>query len=533
MRPVMSSSLRDFLGYHNSFTSSQGQSVYYAVIAHPTGGTVAVRGLSAFQQQTLVSTHELAEAATDPVVGSGWYDQQGGEVGDIVNGQYAEYHGFVLQAEYSNATQGPVYANDGGTGVTDPGGGGGGTGGGGRWLATAGYLHGIVAGYGGVFGLDGHGQVWGYLDGQGWRATGGYGKTLSLGQDDAGHNELWLLSADNAVWRYNQGQWSFTGGYLSSIVAGYGEVFGLDDQGEVWALIDGVGWQPTYGYARTLTLGTDSRGYDELWTQAYDGEVWRYEAGSWFATGGFLSTIDAGFRGEVFGLDYQGQAWVYNDAAGWISTGGYGRQIVVGIDGFNHDELWMRDGRDGVWRFDQTGWSFTGGYLGVIQAGYREVFGLDGTGQLWSFSDDAGWTATKGYGRGLAIGTDSGGGNEVWLQAADGAIWRYNDSVSRSSRIPGESSITGLGTVRHDLAATYASSRTGFAAFTPPRPGRHPMHAHQPVHPQGREGEIGTLVTGKGRGLLVLGSINLQFTTIKSLPPPPPRPRAFTPGRPL
>ena len=108
--------------------------------------------------------------------------------------------------------------------------------------------------------------------------------------------------------------------------------------------------------------------------------------------------------------------------------------------------------------------------LVLLHSFNSEVFCLDGTGHLWSFSDDAGWTATKGYGRGLAIGTDSGGGNEVWLQAADGAIWRYNDSVSRSSRIPGESSIAGLGTVRHDLAATYASSRTGFAAFTPPGP---------------------------------------------------------------
>src|SRR5262249_48961970 len=58
-------SLSDFYGYHDSFTDSHGRLIRYAVIAHPIGNGDAA-GLNDFQTLTWVTSHEVAESATNP-----------------------------------------------------------------------------------------------------------------------------------------------------------------------------------------------------------------------------------------------------------------------------------------------------------------------------------------------------------------------------------------------------------------------------------------------------------------------------------
>jgi hypothetical protein len=79
------------LGYHGAFAGHDGSgnpvAIHYAVVAYP-GGTVgnSSLGTSAIDQLTAVSSHELAEAVTDPNVNFaqlGWYDPRRGEIGDI------------------------------------------------------------------------------------------------------------------------------------------------------------------------------------------------------------------------------------------------------------------------------------------------------------------------------------------------------------------------------------------------------------------------------------------------------------------
>jgi hypothetical protein len=83
------------LGYHGAFAGSTAggayQTIRYAIIAYP-GGTSAggvhnsSLGTSAIDQLTAVTSHELAEAVTDPDVNFGqlgWYDFRRGEIGDI------------------------------------------------------------------------------------------------------------------------------------------------------------------------------------------------------------------------------------------------------------------------------------------------------------------------------------------------------------------------------------------------------------------------------------------------------------------
>jgi hypothetical protein len=418
------SSLTDFLGYHWGFIDSHGAPVYYGVIAHPTGGTVAVRGLDAFQQQTEVSSHEIAEGVTDPNPGTGWVTPDGQEIGDIVNLQYGNFGGYVVQAEWSNqAGQGVLPQDNTGIGAPQNY----------VWAPTVGSVHSIVSGYGSVAGLDAHSQVWEYTDGSGWVATGGYGQSITIGQDTQGRNEIWLLAVNHGVWKYDQGQWSFTGGYLNSIVAGYGEAFGLDTNGQVWQFTEGQGWVATRGYVHNLTLGADEQGNDELWAQDNSNQIWHFESGAWTPTGGYLNSIVAGFAGEVFGLDTGSQVWVFTDALGWRATGGYGRSITIGTDGLAHDALWLLAVNNGVWRYDAGQWLFTGGYLNSIVAGYRQAFGFDTTSQVWTLRLGGTWKATGGYGDYIAVGTDASGNNEVWLHATDDSIWRYDDPNSATA----------------------------------------------------------------------------------------------------
>lgn len=91
-----SASCTSFCGYHNNIGST-----YYAVMPFP-GCTGCLGGLSAIDALTGTSSHELCEAITDPVPGTGWYDQTNGEIGDICAWKFKTLAGYNVQLEWSN-----------------------------------------------------------------------------------------------------------------------------------------------------------------------------------------------------------------------------------------------------------------------------------------------------------------------------------------------------------------------------------------------------------------------------------------------
>lgn len=91
-----SSSCTSFCGYHSNIGSA-----YYAVMPFPSCNG-CLGGLSALDALTATSSHELCEAITDPVPGSGWYDQLNGEIGDICAWQFKQLAGYNVQLEWSN-----------------------------------------------------------------------------------------------------------------------------------------------------------------------------------------------------------------------------------------------------------------------------------------------------------------------------------------------------------------------------------------------------------------------------------------------
>ncbi len=90
-------SCTSFCGYHENI----GSNIFYAVMPYPScSGCLST--LSTIDALTGTSSHELCEAITDPVPGSGWYDTANGEIGDICAWNFKTLGGYKVQLEWSN-----------------------------------------------------------------------------------------------------------------------------------------------------------------------------------------------------------------------------------------------------------------------------------------------------------------------------------------------------------------------------------------------------------------------------------------------
>jgi len=93
-------SCQAFCGYHDSI----GAEIFYAAMPYPNCPG-CLGDLSAIDALTSTSSHELCEAITDPVPGTGWYDDANGEIGDICAWQTRKLGAYTVQLEWSNEQQ--------------------------------------------------------------------------------------------------------------------------------------------------------------------------------------------------------------------------------------------------------------------------------------------------------------------------------------------------------------------------------------------------------------------------------------------
>lgn len=93
-----SRSCQAFCGYHDSI----GGKIFYAAMPYPNCAG-CLGSLSPIDALTSTSSHELCEAITDPVPGTGWYDDVHGEIGDICAWQTRKLGAYTVQLEWSNA----------------------------------------------------------------------------------------------------------------------------------------------------------------------------------------------------------------------------------------------------------------------------------------------------------------------------------------------------------------------------------------------------------------------------------------------
>lgn len=110
-------SVTGFNGFHSYFVDpTTHKNIYYAVIPDKGPPNGDLSGSDLFQAETRTSSHELAEAITDPVPGSGWTvsdlksSQIGSEIGDLAAHEAYELDGYTVQYEWSNLLQSPANA---------------------------------------------------------------------------------------------------------------------------------------------------------------------------------------------------------------------------------------------------------------------------------------------------------------------------------------------------------------------------------------------------------------------------------------
>ncbi len=105
-------SCQQFCAYHSSFTYGGG-AVYYGIMPDFSGACGSCGGESdQFDGTTVVASHEVAEAMTDPNIGVanqnqdehqlGWYDDVNSEIGDVCEGQSATVGGYRVTELWSN-----------------------------------------------------------------------------------------------------------------------------------------------------------------------------------------------------------------------------------------------------------------------------------------------------------------------------------------------------------------------------------------------------------------------------------------------
>jgi hypothetical protein len=95
-----SKSCQTFCGYHDATPDN----IFYAVMPYP-GCAGCEGGLAIPDALTSTSSHELSEAITDPVPGTGWYDDANGEIGDICAWKTKTLGDYVVQLEWSNSAE--------------------------------------------------------------------------------------------------------------------------------------------------------------------------------------------------------------------------------------------------------------------------------------------------------------------------------------------------------------------------------------------------------------------------------------------
>jgi hypothetical protein len=109
--PGAGTTTQGILGWHGAFhgkdKSGNAATIRYAIIAYPGGsvGNSAFANTSSFDQQTDVTSHELAEAVTDPDISFGrfylgWYDSRYGEIADVTENSASNrvlWNGYLVQ----------------------------------------------------------------------------------------------------------------------------------------------------------------------------------------------------------------------------------------------------------------------------------------------------------------------------------------------------------------------------------------------------------------------------------------------------
>lgn len=107
-----SASCRNYCGYHSSFTYS-GKTIKYAVYPYLNCSGCSLSGTTVNDMITVVTSHEIREAFTDPV--NAWWESTSGYEADDKCAWHNLYriNGYLVQPEFSNSDTAPGQSKPG------------------------------------------------------------------------------------------------------------------------------------------------------------------------------------------------------------------------------------------------------------------------------------------------------------------------------------------------------------------------------------------------------------------------------------
>jgi FG-GAP-like repeat len=381
-----------FCGYHGTTTS--GPEMFYSVLPDfSTGGMATNCGTgSEFQNVTVVSSHELVEATTDPEIGLAatlgppvaWYDPTNGEVGDICLGYaggivFPDGRQYRVQAQWSNRQNACVFS--GGRGV----------------VAVDGTS---------AWAMDSTGFSQSFTTPTAWSSTTFFGSVSTLSGDVAGsgHDALvavngasiWVMTSDGSAFSQPV-EWASTSvvGTRATFLAdvngdGRADLVAVNDHSTLVMLSTGSGfsapviWSSTPFYGSRATLAAD-------------------------VSGNGRADLVAVNDSSVFVMTSTGS--LFAAPALWSSTAFFGSRATLAgdVSGDGIADLVAVNGSS-TWVMTSTGRGFSApaGWLGVPFYGSRatllgDVTG-DGTDALVAVNDNSAYAAVSS---GVAFGQPS------------------------------------------------------------------------------------------------------------------------------
>jgi hypothetical protein len=370
-------SKKDFGGYHSAFagfaTDGSGADIHYAVIPYRGGavGNLSYDFLSAQDQLTLVTSHEIAEAVTDPDVNYkklGWFDSDpalggAGEVGDIAAPSTVYLNGYAVQ-RIADTNDQPMTPR------------------------------GALAHTGESFVLFNDGTLWEHPLGANGAAFhfvgGGIAAISDQGIDFHGEAFVDVLFPNGDAWEYHHGAlgWVPLASGVQDAKASQGVSYLLFPGGAVWGFDERTAtYRLTAGNATAIDAGTDQFGVNMVDVIDTATNAWSYSdtgARRLLATG--IAQVSAGQQGVSDFVTVNGDAF-------WFLWGGWGNQtfqfasnvlsVKTGTDANGNYQIDMIINNFGItqaWEYTTlSGWTFVNnnvGYVSKARGGWVDVIDL-------------------------------------------------------------------------------------------------------------------------------------------------------------
>jgi hypothetical protein len=309
-------SRNDFLGYHGAFTGRDGSGhvtdIRYAAIPYPGGtiGNLAVNGVSVLQSMTIVASHEVAEAVTDPDVNYaalGWYDDAlGDEVADVVNQEFVMLGGFAVQrvADRHDNAMTPIGAAP---------------------LQPA------------CFELVAGGKLYEHT-GSGWTFVhSGVAAISSQCIDDNGLAMIDMVLTNGDAYEYHDGgTWQFLDHHVKAAQAGQGVSYVVLSDGRLYEYHDdSATWSHLLAsHVASVDAGTDHYGVNMVDVISNSGTLSEYsDSSGWHTLCGSARSQSAGMNGVSVVVLTDGRAFAYSEVgSAWTLLKTKVAQATAGTD---------------------------------------------------------------------------------------------------------------------------------------------------------------------------------------------------------